>query len=275
MGVRVCLFIAVLGLVGCDGVFGLTHVAGDDGVTADASSCIKVGHDEDGDGLDDGCDPCPFNSNNDGDDDHDGIALACDPQPTKPNQVLLFTGFGPNSATQFELTYAQVVNDALHTTVPLPGNATLAWGDPGIDNLIVMAGFSVTGSDTAANYRQLGVVFDATITDDVYGTYGILGKHQANSPPVDYVQTYSRSMGIADVALMTQPSTIALDTANGTMRAEYSRAAVPQIACAWQQNGSQVSINGAVNPLPPPGRLVVFMDDIAVDVRYLFVVSKS
>lgn len=50
---------------------------------------------------------------------------------------------------------------------------------------------------------------------------------------------------------------------------------VPQVTCSWQQNGSQVSIMGAVNPLPVPGRLVVFVDDVAVDVRYLFVVTRS
>jgi hypothetical protein len=261
---------------GCDGVFGLTKVSerADASGDTDASSCVKVGHDEDGDGLDDACDPCPFATDNSSDDDGDGIGLACDPQPTRPNQVLLFTGFGPDSATDFELTYAQVTGDALHASVPTPGNATLVWGAPGVDNVIVMAGFTVSGTLTTASYRQLGVVFDAAITDDVYGTYCVLGKHQSTSPPVDYTQTYSRRTGVADVPLMTQPSPIALDAASGTMRAEYSRGATPQIACAWEQSGSQASVNGSATPLPSPGRVVLFMDDVAVDIRYLFIVSK-
>jgi len=70
----------------CDGVWDHEHI--------EPIECANpVGHDEDSDGFDDACDPCPFDTNNDGDPDGDGIALACDPDPAKKNDVVFFTGF--------------------------------------------------------------------------------------------------------------------------------------------------------------------------------------
>jgi hypothetical protein len=58
--------------------------AGDDAATLDALACEPIGHDEDGDGLDDACDPCPGIANATEDRDGDGIADACDPDPDDP-----------------------------------------------------------------------------------------------------------------------------------------------------------------------------------------------
>ena len=51
--------------------------------TPDAVACVASGHDEDGDGLDDGCDVCPTVADLDQvDGDADGVGDACDPRPT-------------------------------------------------------------------------------------------------------------------------------------------------------------------------------------------------
>jgi hypothetical protein len=81
-------------VAGCNAILGLdrTHVAADAGGDAgpDALACA-IGHDEDGDGVDDGCDVCPQIADPlqiDG--DGDGIGDACDPNPADPNDVLVF-----------------------------------------------------------------------------------------------------------------------------------------------------------------------------------------
>ena len=77
---------ALLVLVGC-GRIGFA-LRGD--VSADARPCVApVGHDEDGDGIDDACDVCPWVADPaqlDG--DGDGVGDACDPNPTTPTEQL-------------------------------------------------------------------------------------------------------------------------------------------------------------------------------------------
>ena len=111
---------------GCDYAVRVDHV---DDHTADATAtCVAIDHDEDNDGLDDACDPCPFDINNEGDPDNDGIALACDPDPSAPNTVLLFDGFG-------RLNPALVVaggNVANDTWTPNPnGTSAMLWPGSG------------------------------------------------------------------------------------------------------------------------------------------------
>lgn len=62
---------------------------------ADApAACQQIGHDEDGDQIDDGCDPCPIHAGGDvRDDDADGLGVDCDPNPGLADSTWLFENF--------------------------------------------------------------------------------------------------------------------------------------------------------------------------------------
>jgi hypothetical protein len=73
-------------LVGCGRI-------GFEGETApDARTCTApVGHDEDGDGIDDSCDGCPHvNDPSQLDQDEDGVGDACDPRVAEPGDSIAF-----------------------------------------------------------------------------------------------------------------------------------------------------------------------------------------
>jgi hypothetical protein len=61
----------------------------------DAGDCAPVGHDEDGDGIDDACDGCPHVFDPDQiDSDGDGVDDVCDPNPTVPTEsIAIFDPF--------------------------------------------------------------------------------------------------------------------------------------------------------------------------------------
>jgi hypothetical protein len=67
--------------------------------------CLQpVGHDEDGDGIDDACDGCPHVADPDQPDrDGDGVDDACDPHPDTPGDHIAF--FDPFTSARPEWTY--------------------------------------------------------------------------------------------------------------------------------------------------------------------------
>lgn len=71
-------------------------------------------HDEDGDGIDDGCDPCPHIAGTAADLDGDGVGDACDPEPTMPRQrIAVFDPFTSRAAAWMNDTNATFGTDAL------------------------------------------------------------------------------------------------------------------------------------------------------------------
>ena len=132
------LLLLVGALCGCNQLLGIHEIAADCGI-----------HDEDLDGIPDGCDDCPDVANpTQADADGDGVGDACDPAPASPTETIaLFEGFG-DTADGVAVTGTWVAqNDTLveaQTTdaaFVLPGT----WNNPTV-SIVVR---SIIGSQAA------------------------------------------------------------------------------------------------------------------------------
>lgn len=112
---RFVLCALLAGNGGC-GRLGFTTLTDDtssaDGGT-DATACVAVGNDDDSDGIDDGCDPCPHVAGDRGDADRDGVGDACDPSAGAERFVLfdpfLGNAFDPRWSSNGPVTIGQSV----------------------------------------------------------------------------------------------------------------------------------------------------------------------
>ena len=118
----------VLITVGCGrlGFSGGSSVDGSvvpDGPARDIASCALI-HDEDGDGLDDACDPCPHLAEQTDDSDGDGVGDACDPQPALAKQRIAF--FDTFETTRLEwggLSNMTIGQDQMRASAMSPATA--------------------------------------------------------------------------------------------------------------------------------------------------------
>jgi hypothetical protein len=260
------LFSLWLLAAGCDYAFHIEHV--EDPIADAASVCVEIGHDEDGDGLDDACDPCPFDRNNDGDADNDGIAFACDPDPTAPNKVLLFAGFGTLDPAMTQIG-GGIVND---TWVPSPTNTSAMLWQGMADPIWVVAGVDVTGL-TVASYRELGFVFDATPGQQaVDGTYCVLGRASD-----DYLQVFVRDRPNNDSDLLTQsPTTPLTELRSGLVRGRHGRTVGPGSSCSFTNGmGVQTGIYALRTPPPVQGGVAIVSTQVEATFTFLFVVGPA
>jgi hypothetical protein len=97
--VRAWVALVLVLVAGCDRALGLRPLA-----AADARVCWNPAlppHDEDSDGIDDGCDNCPADANPDqADADRDGVGDVCDPHPGQADRIVRFDSFVTSSAWQ-------------------------------------------------------------------------------------------------------------------------------------------------------------------------------
>jgi hypothetical protein len=228
----------------------------------------EVGHDEDGDGRDDGCDPCPFADDNDADADGDGIAGVCDPDPDAPNTVLKFAGFGEADA-ELTITGGTVEGDAFHVQGTAMAGAAL-WGT-NVDRVWIVAGVTVDAIDSSGS-REVGAVVDAAIVPQAMlpnGTYCAVGEADVPVPSTDYIEVFTRQQPAADETLATDQAVLYLSgLKQAVIQASHTRGATPSLSCAFGVPGNRAIIAGTPMPAPPPGQVGVF--GFAVDAKFSF-----
>jgi hypothetical protein len=127
MGVKqvALLIVLVIASTGCDKLFDLDHLdpadggTGDGGVgdakLVDAPPCNPIGHDEDGDLLDDACDACPtFGPGSLADADGDGLTNSCDRDnaESKSDRILAYWSFATDNLTDFTYTANKVYDSS-------------------------------------------------------------------------------------------------------------------------------------------------------------------
>jgi hypothetical protein len=100
---------------------------------ADIATCALV-HDEDGDSLDDACDPCPHLAEPTIDSDNDGVGDACDPQPAIGKQrIAFFDTFETMRSEWAGLSNMTIGQDQLNASSMSPatsyGNVAIANGE--------------------------------------------------------------------------------------------------------------------------------------------------
>ncbi len=182
----------------------------------DARACTPIGHDEDGDGIDDGCDLCPqITGDPQVDSDGDGIGDSCDPNPGDPNDVLVFfDSFAtPNPWQPVRGTW-NVQDDALvELDVSTASSlATRSVSDPTSPDLTVDVVFTIDAwlprqmTEVVAD-RGLGVWFVASGSTSTTDPTGYLCQHVediASSTPASSFSLYRVDPSGAPLLLSTE-----------------------------------------------------------------------
>lgn len=214
-------------LAGC-GRFAFDPASPDD---ADVSCASPVGHDEDGDSFDDGCDVCPQLADDQRDGDGDGVGDACDPFPTQQQRTL----FDPFTGARAEWTYDSglvFVGDSL--SIPAVGSnlGIVLLGTP--DRMVLEAGGRIGsgGTDTRQFAMHIG---------------------SASTPANYYCELYDS--GIENALQLTytldQVNYVNLDVAliggglleNGSFRMVFEHTP-PDLGCVAWWNGVRYEVRG-------------------------------
>lgn len=169
-------------LAGC-GRFGFDpgiDPGGDGSITGDARldalACTMAGNDDDGDGLVDTCDPCPYLAGNAGDADGDGVGDACDPTGNNDRFVI----FDPFVGATLDARWTAAGDVTLgSSTVRFDGGApSLGYATVPATTEAAMRG---TIAEIRAGIHMLSVQFGEITNPDaeyceVYGNPGMLLK---------------------------------------------------------------------------------------------------
>jgi hypothetical protein len=234
----------------------------------------EVGHDEDGDGMDDGCDPCPYADDNVLDEDGDGLAGVCDPDPIAKNHVVKFIGFGAEDSELTLIGDGAISGDAFHITGGSQAGAVL-WGT-GLDRVWVVAGIDVTAIDPTG-FREVGVIVDAaTVAQSMLpnGTYCAVGVRDVPEAGTDYIEVGVRQQPATDETLVTDQAVLYLEgLKQAVVQSFHDTSATPSLSCAFGVPGNRALIAGTRMPAPSPGPVGLF--GFAVDAKYSFLMIVS
>lgn len=126
---------------GCDVVFRIDELP-------PAPGCAQVtSHDEDGDGVRDGCDICPGIADDQADTDGDGVGDACDPDPATAQQLVMFEAFADAPASRWTVESGawMFAPDAAVFDSPQAGYSVLAANTHPTPPEVIEVGLTIDG----------------------------------------------------------------------------------------------------------------------------------
>jgi hypothetical protein len=222
------------------------------------ASCTSVGHDEDGDRVDDACDTCPHRVNPDqADVDGDGVGDVCDPEPDLPRQrIARFDSFA--TPADWSFFNSSVMGDQL----VLSGSGQAAWGD--------------APHTTSGDLIEIGARTGARSAGE-----SILGIFLAQGTRAFYcelnertglVLSYTNKLDQSTFMRIDQvPATQVLANGSGRLSLE-SDASTTRCDSTWQ--GESLSTMGATLP-GPVSVLEVYAQNVDVVLDYLVVIHTE
>lgn len=256
-------FTYLLGVGACGRVsFDAPEITSDGSVPFD---CTPIGHDEDGDGIDDACDLCPHIAETDPfDGDGDRVGDACDPEPANPRQRIEFfesfatalaapwaIRFGPVTVTNDEL-----VLDAIGMARSIYRPYTQA------DDWIVMS--ATTGSAGTGNYLL------SIITSPNTGNTGFFCEMFYDSTLTQaltmFTYTLNGSMFLHDGLMgWSQP----LAGGGGTF--EYLLTG-PNARCRSAWRGDVIEVEGTWPTSIVPERLTLYAENVEARIQWVVMI---
>ena len=236
-----------------------TGAGGDTGAT-----CTEVGHDEDGDTIDDACDVCPHVANVDqADGDGDHVGDACDPEPTLARQQIVlfdpFTSIDPRW-TAFEDEF--VISDHL-VLGGAAGAHRIAMHFTSQHDLFVIGG--ATGAQVAAT-GQLAMFIGPFAGQAVY--YCEL-YDTTNVTRLQLTYSYDQQT-FMQVELLQTTNRVA----NG--RGTFAFDSSPTMShCTSTWHDEMRTVGGATPPGIPPEAFEIYADGFYAQIDYLIVIRTN
>lgn len=226
-----------------------------------------LGHDEDGDGIPDAIDDCPFLADpHQIDGDGDGVGDLCDAAPADPKQHLIaFTGFVPgDSVIDVAGEPSTQLADAIHFDGVDGNSGILHFGAPP-PNIDVWIGLDISALVTGKH--QLGML----VQDDPAGAYDY-GEVIDNPTTSVQIQSYDGAGNYA--TLDTQP--IGTTFPLGPMTAHLTTRAgtAPSFTLAVDATAN-VTATAAAPGYTGAANLVIVLVGFTADVRYLAIIKSD
>jgi hypothetical protein len=221
----------------------------------DGRPCLDpVGHDEDGDGIDDACDVCPQLVDDQLDTDGDNVGDACDLAATQEQRLM----FDPFTAMRGEWTY-----DAMGT---FNGDSITL---PGIGRTSVMRIFTAPGR----TILELG----ARITEVEAGGFAQIALHigRIGSPENYYCEFYENGIDnrLKITAFVTSYQELAVSSvvdppAVGAEVRMVFEHRPPDLHCVAWWNGARFEVAAADPGGITPEQMTISINDLAVEATY-------
>jgi len=225
-----CELVLIALLTGCGR---LAFDATGDANRSDGTSCIPIGHDEDGDTIDDACDVCPQRTDNGLDSDGDGVGDECDVSPLRQTRVL----FDPftSQRSEWSSVLGTYTGDAVRFDSLVGGTGAALAAPPGRET------FELTGDLVFADASMAQVLLAIGEAQPATASYYCELLDEGSSVVLQFTYTLD---GSTFMNIATAPLPGRFDS--GPFRIVYEH--TPPTSTCWAEwKGERVSVTGT-NP---------------------------